>query len=107
MDNKLMEVTAKLGKCQAMCNYCFNACLGEDDVKMMVECIKLDKACAEICGITLSQVASSSILVKETIQLCIDACQKCEEECKKYSHQHCQDCAKACKECADACMSYM
>lgn len=36
-------------ECQKACNNCFYACLKEDDVKMMAECIRLDRECAEAC----------------------------------------------------------
>lgn len=29
--------------------HCADACRGEQDVKMMAECIRLDRDCAEIC----------------------------------------------------------
>lgn len=107
MDEKVMKLIEKLGNCQAKCNYCFNACLEEDDVKMMVKCIKLDKECAEICALTLFSVASKSSLYKEVVQLCAKACEECAEECRKYPDQHCQECAKACQECANACKNFV
>lgn len=106
MDRKIKELADKLAACQAMCNYCFKACLGEKDVHMMVGCIELDKACAEICGQTLSLVASESVFAKEFVQLCAKVCEKCAEECGMHQVQHCQDCARACRECAEACRSF-
>ena len=38
-----INLAHKISECILMCNYCFNACLEEDDVKMMKECIRLDK----------------------------------------------------------------
>lgn len=101
-----MELVQKLGLCQGACNYCFNACLNEKDVMMMKECIRLDKECAEICGLTMALVASSSKVSKEMLQLCAKACQNCADECKKHHNDHCQECAKVCQECAKACKEY-
>lgn len=107
MDNKEKELIKKLAACQAMCNYCFNACLHEEDVKMMKDCIKLDKECGEICGLAISAVASDSSLCKEILQLCAKICRNCAEECGKHHNQHCRDCAQACKECEEACNAYL
>lgn len=107
MNEKISNLVQKLGVCQGVCNYCFNACLQEEDVKMMTRCIKMDKSCSEICGTTLSFVASSCGLTADILPVCIKACRACAEECEKHDYQHCQDCAKACKECAKACIEYL
>ena len=107
MDDKILGLIERLSICQAKCNYCFNACLKEEDVKMMVRCIKLDKECAEICSITLSQIASDSEFKREILQLCAKACEECANECKKHSYPHCQKCAAACEECAEACRNFI
>jgi len=106
MEKKVLYLVSVLANCKAMCNYCFNACLHEEDVKMMKDCIKLDKECAEICGLTLSLIASDSPFSKEILSLCSKACQKCADECKKHHYDHCQDCARACSQCAEACNEY-
>jgi len=107
MEKKNLELINKLAYCQAMCNYCFNACLKEEDVKMMARCIKLDKECSEICGLAISHISSDGSLTKEILTLCVKACQQCAEECGKHDNDHCRECAKACKECAEACNSYL
>lgn len=37
------SVIQTLHKCMTACNHCFDACLKEDHVNMMVECIRLDR----------------------------------------------------------------
>jgi len=106
MEKKVMNLTNILGECQAACNYCFDMCLQEEDVKMMRKCIKLDKECSEICSVTLSMLASNSPFAKKIVKLCASICIKCADECKKHNNQHCKDCAKACQKCADACNTY-
>jgi len=103
MDNNKRELKEKLAKCIIACNYCFNACLGEEDLHMMVQCIKLDKACGEICSTALSLVSSQSVFADDYLELCAKVCEQCAEECGKHQNEHCQDCAKACRECAEAC----
>lgn len=44
------QLIQTLHECVAACNHCFDACLQEDNVKMMAECIKLDRECADICA---------------------------------------------------------
>lgn len=102
METKIRDLIDRLAICQAKCNYCLNACLHEEDVKMMTKCIKLDKDCAEICSLTLSLFASDSDFKNDIVKLCIDACEKCGEECGKHDYEHCQHCAEACRKCAAA-----
>nr|WP_277111465.1 four-helix bundle copper-binding protein [Chryseobacterium taklimakanense] len=98
-----------LGKCINACNYCADACLDEDDVKMMVNCIRTDRVCAEMCS-TVTQVLSMNYPnVKDLLLVCIRICEECATECEKHAHHmdHCAECAKACRECAEACKTYM
>lgn len=103
---KKKEVARLLSECVITCNHCFSACLKEDDVKMMTECIRLDKDCAEVCAFTLL-IFHRSRFVHRYIQLCTEVCDACAEECRKFQHDHCKKCAEACKKCADACRSFM
>lgn len=43
--------------CAVYCDSCATACLQEDDVKMMAECIRLDIQCAQICRLAASFMA--------------------------------------------------
>ncbi|WP_299699937.1 four-helix bundle copper-binding protein [uncultured Pontibacter sp.] len=101
------ELEHVLIKCITACETCATACLQEDDVKMMVRCIMLDRDCADICTITARFVARDSAHAKHVIKECIEICRLCEEECRKHKHDHCQKCADACRECADACEAWM
>ena len=42
---------SKVAACQKACNFCFDACLKENHVQMMTECIRSDRECADLCGI--------------------------------------------------------
>lgn len=106
MLEKKLDLAHKLGECVVTCNYCFNACLEEDDVKMMKECIKLDKECAAICQSTLGLLNKGGHFVKEALDICEKVCESCAEECAKYPHEHCRICAKVCNECAEACREF-
>ncbi|MDX1761509.1 MAG: four-helix bundle copper-binding protein [Christiangramia sp.] len=96
-----------LGNCINHCNYCADACLEEDNVKMMKDCIRLDRVCAEVCS-SLNQVLATGYKdVKGLVEYCIMVCNACADECGKHDNQHCQDCAKACRECVKACEAHL
>lgn len=96
-----------LGNCINHCNYCADACLNEDNLKMMVDCIRLDRVCAEVCS-TVSQVLATNFTdVDELVRYCMKICTKCADECEKHDTKHCQDCAKACRNCAKECEKFL
>lgn len=108
MSVALEELTKKVAACQAACNHCYDACLKEDDVDMMRECIRTDNDCSYICGMVLDFAHKDSPLFNDIVELCAKACEACAEECEKHDHhEHCLACAKACRECAEACRAYI
>ena len=103
-NQKLIEA---LNNCVAHCNHCADACLDDDMVKMMVDCIRTDRACAEICSTTVKLLAMDSAFAKAMVEKCHEICKQCAEECEGHEHQHCKDCAEACRACAAACKEYL
>jgi hypothetical protein len=99
------EVVSKLNECAAVCEYCADACLNENDIKMMVECIRLDRDCADICRATANYLARDSKNSTELVRLCGEICKACAEECEKHKHEHCRECARVCRECEEACLA--
>lgn len=95
-----------LARCIAACEYCADACLSEDNIQMMVGCIRTDRDCADICRVTAAFIARNSAHAPHIMKECIEICQKCYDECSQHKHDHCQQCAEACKACLDACKSY-
>jgi hypothetical protein len=53
------ELVKGMSNCVNHCNWCADACLNEENLKDMVECIRLDRACAAVCR------ALNDILVTE------------------------------------------
>jgi hypothetical protein len=93
-----------LNACIASCEHCATACLQEEDVKMMVRCISLDRDCADICALTARYVARGSEHAQHILSECAEICKACGDECAKHTHmQHCQECADACRRCEEAC----
>lgn len=106
MDNALTTFVQRAINCQIACNMCFDACLEENDVNMLTDCIRRDRECADICGIAVDFVSRKGTLTTEILDACIKSCISCAEECEKHDHmEHCRDCAVACKECAEACQA--
>ncbi|MFJ7747849.1 four-helix bundle copper-binding protein [Peribacillus sp. NPDC097295] len=85
------------------CNHCFDACLKEENVKMMAECIRLDLECAEMCSYLEQALSRNTPFVSELAAACVKICESCGNECKKHDHEHCQKCAGACLTCAVEC----
>jgi hypothetical protein len=104
--SQYQSVIAALNECAATCDHCYAACLQEQDVKMMVRCIQLDRDCAEICKLTASTLARGSEVASILLQACADICRACGDECAQHTHMdHCQKCAEACRRCEEACRS--
>jgi len=93
----------KLLDCTLACEACATACLNEDDIAQMRECIKLDRDCADICSQAATLLQRQSPIAKQYLLLCEEICRMCGDECGKHQHDHCQRCAAACRECAEIC----
>lgn len=100
------ELAHKLAGCIHTCNDCLNACLDEKHVDKMIECIRLDKVCTDVCSLALNSVHANGHFVAEILQLCNRVCLRCAEECAKHNEGHCQECARVCHECAKACADF-
>jgi hypothetical protein len=91
--------------CVVACEMCADACLDEQDVQMMVRCIRLTRDCADACNAALRTMSRGSPLAKSMCRACAEACEACAEECARHAAmaEHCAQCAEACRRCADAC----
>ncbi|WP_234568332.1 four-helix bundle copper-binding protein [Rhodohalobacter sp. 614A] len=105
--NNYEEIISALSECITACETCFAACLEEDHVEEMTECIKLDRDCAEMCRLAVQFLSRDSDISQSIIGLCADICAKCAEECEKHDHDHCQKCAEACRNCEEICKIYL
>lgn len=96
-----------LGNCINHCNYCADACLDEENVKMMVQCIRIDRVCAEVCS-TLNQILATDFgEAKDMVRYCMKICNSCAEECEKHTMAHCKECAMACRNCIAECRIFL
>ncbi len=89
--------------CADECEHCADACLGEQDVKKMAECIRLDRDCADMCRLAAALMSRDSAFAVPFCQLCATIFDACAAECEKHDMDHCRACAEACRRCADEC----
>ncbi|MCY9140600.1 four-helix bundle copper-binding protein [Peribacillus frigoritolerans] len=92
-----------LNDCITACNHCYDACLKEEHINMMVECIRLDRECADIFPFLAQAMGRGTPFISELAEVCVKICESCGNECKKYDHEHCQKCAEACLGYAEEC----
>jgi hypothetical protein len=102
---KYRECIEACHACAAECEHCATACLHEEDIKMMVRCIELDRSCADVCHFAAREMARGSDFAERACELCAEVCDACAEECAKHEMDHCQACADACRRCAEECRS--
>src|SRR3546814_6110182 len=74
--------------CATDCDHCAVSCLGEQDVKAMARCIKLDMDCAQLCRLAASYMARGREFAQALCRLCADVCQACGDECATLQMDH-------------------
>ena len=95
--------------CAQICTSCADACLGEEKVQHLTQCIRLDLDCADVCAATGTvasrRTGSNEEVIRQMLSACETACRLCAEECERHAgmHAHCRLCAEACRRCERAC----
>jgi hypothetical protein len=95
--------------CEQVCRSCADACLSEEMVAMLRQCIRLDLDCADLCSAVASimsrRTGSNDEVLKHLVDTCAEACRICADECAKHGdrHEHCRVCAETCRACEGAC----
>ena len=95
--------------CAPACTACADACLGEYEVQHLVDCIRLNLDCADICAATgriaTRRTAADAQTLAELLTYCEELCRRCGAECRRHAdmHEHCKICAEACSICERAC----
>jgi hypothetical protein len=96
-------------ECVQSCTVCADACLYERDTRELVQCIRLNEDCADLCGVTGRVLCrpghTDAPMLRAQLEACIRACRACADECERHARhmEHCRICADACKRCAEAC----
>jgi hypothetical protein len=95
--------------CAQACASCADASLAEDDIKMLVRCVRLNLDCTDMCAATgaiaTRHLVSERPMLREILAACGLTCRRCEEECLRHAnhHAHCRVCAEVCASCSRAC----
>ena len=96
-------------ECAQSCVICADACLGEEMVQQLLQCIRLNQDCADICAaagaVASRRTGSNESVIRMTLEACAEACRLCAEECERHAdmHEHCRICAESCRRCEEAC----
>jgi len=107
--DSLLHCVEECYACAQTCTSCADACLAEDNVKDLMQCIRRNLDCADICAATGSMASrrtgSNIDVLRAAVHACAEACRVCAEECRKHAsrHEHCRICADACRSCEEAC----
>lgn len=103
-----IELLQKLAECAAECERCIDACLDDENIKVLVRPIRLCRDCAKICYTTASFIASNSEHAQHLVDECTEICRICAEACDhhKEDEYECKTCASICRECEEACRSF-
>lgn len=97
--------------CAQACTSCADACLAEEMVAELRQCIRLNLDCADVCIATATlsnrRTGSDEEVIRKMLDACITACRLCGEECARHAkkHEHCRVCAEACRHCEAACQN--
>jgi len=100
-------------RCVESCLACSDACLAETQVGRLVQCIRLNLDCADICHATGALLVRFGREQPQPLQAqlaaCAAACRLCAEECQRHAehHEHCRLCAEVCVACEEACAAVM
>ncbi len=92
------------------CIACADACLGEEMVRDLVQCIRLSLDCADLCSaaghIATRRSGSNPTVIAAVLRACAEACARCAEACQLHASrmEHCRICAARCGQCEDACL---
>ena len=95
--------------CAQTCTSCADACLAEDMVAQLRQCIRLNLDCADVCAATAAmanrRTGSNQELLRTMLEACVEACRICGDECARHAshHEHCRICAESCRDCEQAC----
>lgn len=96
-----------LYRCADACEHSAHISLDEPDLDYLLDNIKIQRDCADICLLTARMLSKGSIYVRDLVELCITVCRDCAEECDGQNMAHCSKCARSCRECEEACRKFV
>ena len=96
-------------ECVYSCTACADACLAEESVAELRDCIRTNLDCADVCDSTAKVLARHTGTTTERLRIVLQACRAmchaCAVECEQHAdmHLHCEVCAMTCRRCVEAC----
>jgi hypothetical protein len=111
INKALVEAIDAAAACAQTCTSCADACLAEEMVSKLRQCIRTNLDCADICHAFVSlgtrRTGSNEEVIRKVLDACVAACRTCAEECEAHAnqHEHCRICAEACRQCELACQA--
>src|SRR5688572_17976784 len=95
--------------CTQTCTSCADACLAEEKVADLRQCIRLNLDCADLClaagKLATRRTGSDERVLAAALEACALACRLCGDECAKHGEhmEHCRICADMCRRCERSC----
>lgn len=111
INRDLIEAIDAAYACAQTCTSCADACLAEEMVAELRQCIRLNLDCADVCATTATianrRTGSNEEVIRKMLDACIAACRVCGAECERHAkkHEHCRICAEVCRQCERACQA--
>ena len=111
VNQALITAIDEMYACAQTCTSCADACLAEEMVAELRECIRLNLDCADVCAATATlsnrRTGSNEEVIRKMLDACVTACRLCGAECERHAkqHEHCRICAEACRQCESACQN--
>jgi len=108
-NDTLIRAIEEAYACAQICSSCADACLGEEMVKELTQCIRLNLDCADVCYTTgvvaTRRTGSNELVIQRMLEVCAEACRLCGDECERHAGhmEHCRICAETCRRCEVAC----
>ena len=106
--SEVLECLEACSDCMVTCSACADACLAEDKVKDLVQCIRFNLDCADVCSaatkLLVRQTSLDTSFLRTQIEAVSEVARFCAAECEKHAHmEHCKTCAEVCRRCEETC----
>lgn len=99
--------------CSTTCKACADACLTQEVVGDLAQCVLASWECVDICHATWQLLMLPGEpnwrLLQKQIAKCQDACLRTGAICALHAelHEHCRACAESCGRCEEACRNML
>lgn len=109
LNEALLRCIEQCYSCAQTFTACADACLAEEMLAEMRQCIRLCLDCADVCAaagsVASRRTGGNEGVIVELLNACAVACRLCADECGRHGddHGHCRICAEQCRRCAEAC----